>query len=64
MNADMARNTISELRKMTVAEADARLCRMRSECWTAIAAELGVRLPTIGGDKPAIIIGQLKLKAH
>jgi len=62
MNPHMARLEIAELRKLSNQQADERLCRMHSECWHAIAAELGIKLPLYGGDKPAIIIGQLRLK--
>lgn len=58
----MAQLTITQLRKMTVVEADTALCRMHSSCWHAIAEALGIRLPLYGGDKPAIILGQLNLK--
>jgi len=62
MNPILARYTIASLRQMTVAQADRALCEMHSECWHAIALELGITLPTFGSDKPNIIIGQLGLR--
>ncbi len=62
MNEAMARLTITNLRRMTVAQADTALCRMHSEDWHALAGPLGLRLPTIGGDKPAILVGALFAK--
>lgn len=59
MNPHMARLTIAELRKLDVHQADSRLCAMHTDDLHAIAAELGIKLPLSGGDKPVIILGQL-----
>jgi len=59
MNDALARHTLASLRTMTVAQADAALCRMHSEDWHAIAFVLGLRLPAVGGDKPAILVGAI-----
>lgn len=56
MNPALARRTIETLRGLPVAEADRALWDMHSESWHAIAAELGIRLPLHGGDKPALIL--------
>jgi len=60
MNPTLARLTISRLRGLSVREADQVLCALHSESLHAIAAELGIRLPTFGGDKPALILTALK----
>jgi hypothetical protein len=60
MNASLARLTIGILRAKPLHEADRALCEMHTDDLHAIAAELGMRLPLFGGDKPAMIIGGLR----
>lgn len=62
MNPALARLEVDRLRRLPLHEADRALCGMHSECWHAIGAVLGLRLPLSGRDKPAIIVGALFLR--
>ncbi len=62
MNPALCDYTIAELRKLDVHEADRRLCAMPSWQLCALGDRLGLRLPAIGGDKPAVIGVALRAK--
>lgn len=65
MNPALARYTIDHvLRGLSTRAADRKLCAMHSESLHAIAAVLGQRLPTVGGDKPALVGGALLAKGY
>jgi len=49
----------SNLRRMTPAQADRALCDMTRDDLLAIGQDLGLRLPYVGDDKPALIVGAL-----
>jgi len=52
------------LRRMTPAQADRALCDMTRDDLLAVGEDLGLRLPYVGGDKPAQIVGALFPRAH
>jgi len=60
MNPALSHHIIQGLRAMSVEKADQTLCGMHSDDLIALGDVLGLRLPTIGGDKPACIIGALQ----
>lgn len=50
-----ASETISTLRRMTPARAEAFLCAMRAPEWLAVGDALGAELPDDDDDKPEAI---------
>jgi hypothetical protein len=62
ITARIVRLTAS-LRRMSAVEADRALCQMTTDDLLAIGADLGLRLPRPGGDKPAAIVAALGKRA-
>jgi hypothetical protein len=63
MNPTFAAYTIGQLRTLSVADADHALCAMHRDDLFALGDALGLRLPTFGGDKPALIGAALRREA-
>ena len=60
MNSALITLTIRNLRGLSIQDQDRALCRMHNDDLCEIGLALGQRLPTIGGDKPVLIIGLLQ----